>query len=194
MRGSKTSGGTVIEIYPGQSWWQQNKNIKRAEENWAMANKREKALMIAELEGQILEAKHWAEQIVFRDNVAGVNVVPPEAVVKRINFLTNTLKDLKVPPTDEEELIKILNQHWWADSDSPKECGTQTGFDWLLATLLEWKRKSLRISAEEFWGILFGPEAFKLKDWIPKHQGVDCVITPKRFEEALTTLNQFLTK
>lgn len=50
----------------------------------------------------------------------------------------------------------------------------------------------MKISAEKFWEILFTDEAFRLEDWETKHNGVDCIITPKRFREALEALNQVL--
>lgn len=48
------------------------------------------------------------------------------------------------------------------------------------------------LSAEQFWNALWGEEAFALKDWMPKYAGVDCVMTPSRFNEALERLNALL--
>ena len=48
------------------------------------------------------------------------------------------------------------------------------------------------MTAEEFWLILFGEEAFALRDWGEKYQNVDCIITPSRFREALVRINKFL--
>lgn len=50
----------------------------------------------------------------------------------------------------------------------------------------------MKISAEKFWEILFTDEAFRIEDWKTKYNSVDCIITPRRFEEALRALNQVL--
>lgn len=59
-------------------------------------------------------------------------------------WLDHAYAALKVPPTDETELREILNHHWFALEDSGRQCGTQSGFDWLLKTLLEWKKSKVR--------------------------------------------------
>lgn len=46
-----------------------------------------------------------------------------------------------------------------------------------------------KMTAEQFWEILWGGEGFKYSDWETKLHSVVCPITPKRFKEALVRLN-----